>query len=88
MSKLTTKSIVDFLNNDMRLSENTIEKADEYNIIEKEIIQALEIKGEIDDIKNMMQTSEYRYSGEFAKKIDDRLRKLLTHKQQNSEAVT
>lgn len=50
-----------------------------------EILKALEMKKEFDDIKNMMNTSEYLYSGEFAKQTDDRLRELL--KQPKTEQV-
>lgn len=48
----------------------------------KKVRDAFEIKAELDDIRNMVNTSEYKHSGEFAKIINDRLIKLLKVEQQ------
>ena len=46
----------------------------------QQILDALELKREIDDIKANMKTSEYLYSGEFSKHIMDRISKIFGDK--------
>ena len=48
-----------------------------FDFIKQQILDALELQREINNIKANMKTSEYLYSGEFSKHIMDRISKIF-----------